>query len=704
MNIRTLGTAMLVAATMLTTLSAYPPSTASDLYFEALRYQESQGDLTKAIATYKALVDRFPGDAIVPRALLQLADCYEKTGSVEAANLYARIIATYGNTASAVTARARLAKLDQRHAAAAERQVWDRGADRIAPDGTYLAFIDWAAPVNSQSGSELAVREIPSGRVRNVTANVKEPRSYAEDVVPSPDGKQLLYNWCCGGTNGYQLRVISRDGGAPRILVDLSSGGYLMPLGWLPDGKRVAYEQGRESPDANTPGIRDVVVMPLAGGSPKVVGHLPPAWDYDTARVSPSENFLAFEMVQAAGKPERDIYMMSLVDGRTTPLAPHLADERLLDWYPTGNRILFTSDRNGEPGIWSIGVVDGRAQGEPALVRADTGVIGPIGFTRNGDYYYRRSKQEAVIQLAALDGSGRLAGAMARVQGRFETGQTQASWSPDGSRFAYIQATKLDSGKRATSGAQANKQLAIQTFASGEVRLYPLEMSNMQRPTWSPDGGTVFLQGTANAGQGIYRVDLANGRLTPIRVRATGPNAVVDRVGVTANDPSRGAPVGLPDNKSLLVATSYGTGSASGADLRQLDLATNTERILLPEVNSFSLSPDGRTVATRERRSTDGRIVILPVSGGDKAFVSVGAGADSAAPFAWTTDGRAVLAFRQGKANRELWIFPIDGTAARDTGIRVTGAVNGISVNRDGRLAISTDGITSTTWVLPGIK
>ena len=61
MRLRTLTLVILATATVLATVSAQSVNTASDLYFEALRHQESKGDLTKAISTYKSLVDRYNG-------------------------------------------------------------------------------------------------------------------------------------------------------------------------------------------------------------------------------------------------------------------------------------------------------------------------------------------------------------------------------------------------------------------------------------------------------------------------------------------------------------------------------------------------------------------------------------------------------------------------------------------------------------------
>jgi len=57
-------------------------------------------------------------------------------------------------------------------------------------------------------------------------------------------------------------------------------------------------------------------------------------------------------------------------------------------WSPDGGKVLFASDRTGASGIWAVGVADGKARGAPALVKANMGRFSPLGFSRQGSYYY----------------------------------------------------------------------------------------------------------------------------------------------------------------------------------------------------------------------------------------------------------------------------------------------------------------------------
>src|SRR5262245_58197634 len=93
-------------------LAAQGPS-AGDLYQDALHVQEVKGDLTRAIALYQSLVTRFASDrAVAPKALFQLAACYEKLGKPEASATYQRIVRDFSDAKGiAAAARTRLTAL-----------------------------------------------------------------------------------------------------------------------------------------------------------------------------------------------------------------------------------------------------------------------------------------------------------------------------------------------------------------------------------------------------------------------------------------------------------------------------------------------------------------------------------------------------------------------------------------------------------------
>jgi Tol biopolymer transport system component len=685
------------------TASAQTPS-ASDLYQEALRYQESKGDLVKAIEIYKSLISQYPKDAVAPKALLELASCYEKTGQPDASTTYERIVREYGSSPSATVARAKLSTPVQREGFGVAKQVWDDTADRVTPDGKYLLITDWDT-------GDLTLRELSSGRQRHVTNNPKGSATYdfAEEAVPSRDGKTILYSWWDEKASTYDVRLISRDGGQSRVVFsNKDKGAYAAPIGWTADGSSAVVLFRHDGPD---PAARvtqtDVLIVPLRGGAPRPVksfagnaganGTAPSSF-----RVSPTSDYVAFDRALAVGKPERDVFLLSLTDGSVSPIAPHGANEKVLDWFPSGDRLLFLSDRSGTNGLWSVAIVNGRVPGEPTLVRADTGSVGSAGFTDKGDFYYRQITRQPGVAIAPIDPStGMVTGQLQRLEGRYQSGQTQAAWSTDGTQIAYIQVTKFGAAQQPDRGGpvQADKRLAIQTIATGEVRVLNLPMLNMNNPVWVPGDQTIVLQGNAQAGQGLYVVDLASGTISAFAVRPP------ERVGTELN---REQPQVSRDGRTAFfrrfpIAQQQTPDSALTVMAREFD--SSSERTVIPGgVGSFALSPDSRWIAVRPQPSPRGYVFIYPAAGGEPRRIGDGASEFRSDVQTWSPDSRSVIFFKREDRGFELWQFPIDGSAPHALGLRLplSSIIGRISLTPDGRrLAVSSETVAASTWVMP---
>src|SRR5687768_16683983 len=93
-------------ATMLALAQA--PRSIEAQFKAAQHAEEVEGDIKKAIQQYRQIA--LGGDrAVVVRALIRMADCYQKLGDAEARNIYERIVRDYADQKeAAVLARARL--------------------------------------------------------------------------------------------------------------------------------------------------------------------------------------------------------------------------------------------------------------------------------------------------------------------------------------------------------------------------------------------------------------------------------------------------------------------------------------------------------------------------------------------------------------------------------------------------------------------
>ena len=65
-------------------------------------------------------------------------------------------------------------------------------------------------------------------------------------------------------------------------------------------------------------------------------------------------------------------------------------------------------------------------------------------------------------------------------------------------------------------------------------------------------------------------------------------------------------------------------------------------------------------------------------------FVSAGAEGFSEKMLAWTADGRNVLCVVNGAAGRQIWIYPLSGSAPMPTGSVFPGILSSLCVSPDG--------------------
>lgn len=686
-----------MAGSALAIVRAQTPSPAA-LYQEALYVQETKGDLTKAIELYRAIVDKYATDAaIAPKALFEMAGCYEKLGkTTEASATYQRIVTNYASSAVATGARARMGA-PQKPGQLSLRLAGGDIGDRIAPNGKFFTMIDWDT-------DGVATRDVATGKMHLLTpdADLDGSGDYAEGTMPSPDCKLVAYSWWNEKASRYELRVIARDGGDPRVLQTLGDKGFVGVIGWTPDSREViAYV---DAPPAQVrPG--DIKAFAVSGGASRELAHFS-SQENGNFTVSPDGRWLAFDR-NTGTKALSDMFVMSTSGGPEIPLPSNPANDFVLDWLPDGNGLLFVSDRgNGAFGIWAMSLVNGHAAGDAVPLRPDIGRVFSLGVTTAGEFYFETRIRSDSVQIATLDpGTGKATAKPKPIEGRYLSGQMQAAWSVDGTRLAYVQSTTPDTSRANplnNNGPSLGKRLAIHNIVTGDVKLINTGLQNLQNPAWMPDGHSVLVQGNSvDAHQGLYRIDADGdtGVATPVSVRPDG-----------SQDGNRNSPQVSLDRKFVFFkhTATLNPGprpNANGGGIWIRDLSSGTERVVVEDpINMFVLSPDGRQIAFSSGAAS-GRPVLMLVSaegGAPRPVATAGQAARPRAQIAWSADGRSVYQVREGAHDLELWQVPIDGSEPHFTGI--TGNINRISANPDGRrLAISVTQQVTETWAMKAL-
>jgi len=603
-----------------------------------------EGQLEEAIRLYKRVVQEHAGNrALSAQALLEMGECYEKLGNTEARKAYERLLRDYADQSNQVAAaRRHLTVLSGNGATNTyemrARRVWT-GDDvdtsgRPSSDGAYLTYVDWET-------GDLAFRDLRTGEKRRLTnkGSWAVSHEFALSSVPSPDGKQVVYDWFNKDFR-WDLRVVGLDGSAPRILNSNKEVEELDPVDWSPDGKDILARARFLGADRTF----NIVLVSTADGSVRVLKKLD--WRFPGKMCfSPDGRYIAYDFPPEQDSPSRDIFLLSFDGSREVPLVQHPANDILLGWTPDGTSILFASDRTGNMAVWSVSVANGKPQQAPELIKADAGQIAALGMTRKGALYYSVRIGRQDVYVATLDiPTGKVLAAPSPLTQRYIGSNFSPFWSPDGQNVAF------------TSERQpGSKIVVIHSMVNGKERELAPNLEYFDLGPWSPDGRSLLLHGTDTTGHhGAFRIDVRSAAISPLILAETGSDV----------------PRWSPDGKAVFFR--LGADDAKGSSVAVRDLETGREKELYRAASSsfiapnVDVSPDGRQVALRVLSPKQPELLMLiPTSGGEARNLLEVHPPELIQSIAWTPDSRYIL-FAEGRAlteqpKNELWRIPAEG-------------------------------------------
>ena len=669
-----------VAAVMLVAgpaaMSARQADQAELLMQAARNKQVVEGKLDEAIKMYRDVLAKYEQNRpVAARALAALGQCYEKLGAAqtaEARKAYERIVQQYPEQKDLVAqARARLAVLagapgGPAGSTLAVRRVWaDMDVSgQVSPDGRFVSFTEWSV-------GDLAIRDIANGEIRRLTdtADLAASGSYAEESVPSPDGKSVAYAW---NHATYDLRVVGLDGSKPRVL-RVSGNGVVrqFPLAWTPDGKSLLTEF------VNTDGTRDMKLVAVADGSAKLLKAL--GMNPSPGGVfSPDGRYIAWATKEG-------LALFDVQTGTESPLIPDRSNHSVLGWAPGGKYILFSSERSGTPDAWLVAVAGGKAQGDPVFVKKDWGFL-PMGFTRSGAFYYAVNNNVGDIKIAEVDPvSGNV---VSPPKSASQRGNTWApAWSPDGRFLAFILAR------------EPHRTVIVRSMETGEEREFEVGERTIGLGAslrWFPDGKGVAVPAFERGkGESLVRIDVQTGRvsfLMPLPAGVGFPHFEIHP------DGSRVFYTRPPDPPGV------------GLRLIARDLKSGQETDIIERQSFFraTVSPDGRWLLVAAGESHYQVLLVMPANGGEgRELVRVDS--EKEVPFGgspwWSPDGRYVY-FMKGVKGRtpdewQLWRIAAEGGEPQRMGLTVGRQMGGLRPHPDGRRLATTDfKVNLEVWVM----
>ena len=224
---------------------------------------------------------------------------------------------------------------------------------------------------------------------------------------------------------------------------------------------------GRLAYEAGTPQSPLIESLLLGGADYPATAPVRLVGDARDAHWSADGGAIAFTS-QRDGNPE--IYTLDLTKAGAAPV--RLTNAPGLDADPSfsrdGRRIAFTSDRAGNDDIWSMNA-DGS---DPRQLTTDPAVDQQAEFSPVGGRIAFESDRGGDLELYVMnaDGSG-------QTRLTFHPGiDADASWSPDGTRLAF------------TTGTLTATDIGVIGAGGGAVQLFTQTHFGNQFPAWSPDG------------------------------------------------------------------------------------------------------------------------------------------------------------------------------------------------------------------------
>jgi Tol biopolymer transport system component len=350
-----------------------------------------------------------------------------------------------------------------------------------SPDSRWIAY-----QAKSPDGNwDLYLSEVERGRIIRLTAG-PEPDL---DPVWSPDGRRIAFRALF--RDGADICTIPADGGTPARIT--RNAGADAPPAWSPDGKRIAF--------ISYAAWTSIAVTPADSGSGRGATLFRGLMEPLSLIWHPAGDRLLVCAKSA------DLWTVPAGGGAAERLTNDIFEDRKPDVSPDGKRIVFESNRDGNPGLWTLDTA-----GEPRLL---------LAHPADADAHPRFSPDGKRIVFAS---------------NREEKTRQTDLWtvSPDGSNLRRL--TSVEGLKGRPTWFSDNTRIIFESNRNGGWGLWALEPDGRvaplprptpsMRPAWSPDGWWLAYQSQRGGNQDLYLTQMKTGqerRLTTDPAREGDP-------------------------------------------------------------------------------------------------------------------------------------------------------------------------------------
>ncbi len=557
----------------------------------------------------------------------------------------------------------------------------------LSRDGNLLAFASdrrEAGTGNDSGNLDIWVQQIGGRdpmRLTNDDADDSEP-------AISADGTRVAFR-------------SERSGGGIYVVPSLGGDAVLLaPRGrdprWAPDGRWIAYWEGRESSDL-LPGTARVFVIESGGGQPRQIGAdlaaaLHPVW-------SPSGDEVLVLGRRDGGGPDwwtvpvqagaaRKTGAFAALAGQGLLFTAWLTDILPLEWRANGH-VVFAAGPGDAGNLWEIALSGGQARGRATRLTQAPGYqlhASSAAESARGRMAYSSLEWKPDVWSQALDaGRGIAKGELERLTAD-QPSSLSPSLSADGRYLVYL------------SNHLGSRSVRVRDFTSGKTITLVASPSGHFNPRISGDGATVTY---CDLSGNIYSVPRAGGAVETL-CAGCGTTMAVNA-----------------DGKRISFEPAQ-SEDLSYYDVERKARVTVAQRPEGAVLTDGRFSPDGKWMAFHARtKTTAAQVFVAPIDGvlpvPRAKWIAITDGASEEMEPAWSPNGELLYFLSDRDGFRCVWARRLNAAGKQPVGDafavrhfhrarrslrRMTGTTGliGLSV-APGRMVFSFGELTGNIWL-----
>jgi len=324
---------------------------------------------------------------------------------------------------------------------------------------------------------------------RNPTPIVDDPKRDERGPAFSPDGSLIAFHES-GGNGG--IFVAGATGESVRRVTDFG-----FDPAWSPDGRQLAFATEEVNDPSSRLGDSTLYVVEAAGGTPRKVidsDAVQPAWSPSGDRIVYWSNI----------DGQRDINSVAAAGGQPVAVTRDAAIDWCPVWSPDGRFIYFGSDRGSAMNLWRIAVdpVSGRASGTPEPVTA--GVHAAVGlpqFSKDGTRLAFRSRVASINPVVIPLNTATMQAGTPSLLDVSNNVRIPSDVSADGNLVAYYNI------------GEHQEDLFVGPPRGGPIRRVLDDPARDRGPVFMPDGRSLVFYSNRGGKWEIWMIDVDGGGL-----------------------------------------------------------------------------------------------------------------------------------------------------------------------------------------------